>query len=304
MNRTFSTFWGELLKILEYPLFKLGEVDFTLLSLSKLLLLVGLVVGGERMLRRQFTLRVLRRTKMAPSLQYAVAKLLGYVFNLLGIYIALQLVGVNLTSLAILAGAVGVGIGFGLQNIVHNFVSGIIILAERPIAVGDRIEVGGVAGTVSQINLRSTTVLTNDNIAIIVPNSDFISHTVTNWSYGDPRVQMRLPVGVAYGSDVEKLRRVLLEVAAEHPKVLKDPQPTVFFEGFGESALNFELGVWTAEMTHAPRRFRSELYFAMERKLRENQIDIPFPQRDLHLRSGAFVLPPKDSSEISRGSGT
>jgi len=186
-----------------------------------------------------------------------------------------------------------------LQNIIHNFVSGIIILAERPIALGDRVEVAGVAGTVSKIRLRSTEIITNDNISIIVPNSDFITHPVTNWSHGDPRVQIRLPVGVAYGTDVEKLKTVLLEVATENAHVLKTPEPSVYFDGFGDSALLFELGVWTSEMTHSPRRFRSELNFAIERKLRGNKIEIPFPQRDLHLKSGAFVLQPEKNSAPS-----
>ena len=209
--------------------------------------------------------------------------------------------GVNLSSLAVIAGAIGVGIGFGLQNIVNNFVSGIIILAERPITIGDRIEVGNVAGQVTRISLRSTTVVTNDNISIIVPNSDFISSAVTNWSHGDPRVRMRLAVGVAYGTDTEKLREGLIEVAKNNPKVLTEPAPTVFFIGFGESSLDFELAVWTADMTAKPRRFRSELFFAIEKKLREMKIEIPFPQRDFHLRSGEFKLaspaPPDEPKE-------
>jgi small-conductance mechanosensitive channel len=213
-------------------------------------------------------------------------------------------VGVNLSSLAVVAGAVGVGIGFGLQNIVHNFVSGIIILVEQPIALGDRVEVSGVAGRVARIRLRSTEVITNDNISIIVPNSDFIAHPVTNWSHGDPRVQMRIPVGVAYGADVAKLRTLLLEIAAENPKVLKSPEATVYFEAFGDNALLFELGVWTSDMAHSPRRFRSELNFAIERKLRENNIQIPFPQRDIHLRSGTFVLQTKAAASDETQSGT
>jgi small-conductance mechanosensitive channel len=248
-----------------------------------------MVVVVEFLLRRYFVRRILQRTRLDPPVQFAIARIGGYTFIALGFYISLQVVGLNLTSLAVVAGALGVGIGFGLQNIVHNFVSGLIILAERPIAIGDRIEVGNVAGQVRQIRLRSTTIVTNDNISYIVPNSDFITNTVINWSHGDPRVRMRLSLGVAYGSDLEKLQKVLLEVANEHPKVMKDPAPTVFFVGFGESSLDFELGVWTMEMTYQPRRFRSELYFAIEKKLRENKIVIPFPQRDLHLRSGTLA---------------
>ena len=287
-----SRFLADLQKIMDYPLLRLGQSQFTAFDIIKLLILLSGVLLAEYSLRRHFVTRVLRRTRLDASLQFAVAKIGGYLFIVLGFYISLQVVGINLTSLAVVAGAIGVGIGFGLQNVINNFVSGLIILAERPIAIGDRIEIGGVAGQVRQIRLRSTTVVTNDNIAIIVPNSDFISHTVTNWSYGDPKVRLRLAVSVAYGTDLEKLQRLLLEVAREHPKVLQQPEPAVFFSGFGESSLHFELGVWTQEMTFQPRRFRSELYFAMEKKLRENKIEIPFPQRDVHLRSGTV------SSEI------
>ena len=276
-------------KIFDYRLFKLGDSYLTVSGLLELIILLALVLAVEWILRRYIVRRALQRTRLEPSLQFAIARIGGYAFIALGFYISLQVVGLNLTSLAVVAGAVGVGLGFGLQNIVHNFVSGLIILAERPIAIGDRIEISGVAGQVQQIRLRSTTVITNDNIAYIVPNSDFITNTVTNWSHGDLRVRIRLPIGVAYGTDLKKLEKLLLEVALAHPKVLREPGPSVFFLGFGDSSLNFELGVWTSEMTFQPRRFRSELFFAMEEKLRQNQIEVPFPQRDLHLRSGNFI---------------
>jgi len=273
-------------KFLQYPLIKLGEGNLTVGTLIQLLVMLAGVLLAESVSRRYLLGRILRRTRFAPSLQFTIAKITGYVFIALGFYIALQIVGLNLTSLAVVAGAIGVGIGFGLQNIVHNFVSGLIILAERPITIGDRVEVGNVAGQVKEIRLRSTTVVTNDNIAIIVPNSDFITQRVTNWSHGDPRVRLRLPVGVAYGTDLQKLQCVLIEVASEHPKVLREPAPSVFFNGFGDSALNFELAVWTSEMTFQPRRFKSELYFAIDKKFRENQIEVPFPQRNIRVRSG------------------
>lgn len=296
MGQALQDFLEQLNRILVFPLFKLGETDITLSTLFKLALLVAFVVVLERILRRQLLRRLLRYTRLTASLQFAISRLVGYTFIALGCYIALQLVGINLTSLAVIAGAIGIGLGFGLQNIVNNFVSGLIILAERPIGIGDRIEVGDVAGQVKQIRLRSTTVVTNDNITIIVPNSNFISDTVTNWSYGDPRVRIRLPVGVAYGTDPRKVERVLLEAARAHPKVLAEPAPSVFFNGFGESSLDFDLAVWTEEMTFNPRRLRSDLYFGIEAKLRENDIEIPFPQRDLHLRSGAFVLKQEEKS--------
>ena len=290
MNTSTNVFFGGLQQILDYPLIKFGQTEFTPLSIAKILAWLMLVLVLQYFLRGMIIQRVLKRTRLDAPLQFAIGKFAGYVFVALGFYVALQVNGVDLSSLAVIAGALGVGLGFGLQNVVHNFVSGLIILAERPIAIGDRVEVGEVAGQISRISLRSTTVVTNDNICIIVPNSDFISHKVTNWSYGDPKVRIRLPIGVAYDTDVEKLRRVLLEVATAHAKVLREPAPELFFHGFGDSSLDFELGVWTAEMTAKPRRFRSELYYAIEKALRENQIEIPFPQRDLHLRSGTFVV--------------
>jgi small-conductance mechanosensitive channel len=293
MSETTSQWWTVIQKVINYPLFELGDNDLTLSRILKLLVVVALVLVAERYLRRVLRRRVLARTKLDPDLQYAVSRFVGYCFIAVGFFFAFKVIHLDLSAFAVIVGGLGVGIGFGLQNIISNLVSGLIILAERPIAMGHRIEVGNVAGQVTQIKMRSTTVVTNDNITIIVPNSNFITNAVTNWSYGDPKVRLRLPVGVAYGSDVEKLRRVLLEVAAENPAVLAEPAPTVRFLGFGDSALNFELAVWTIEMAQHPTRFRSDLFFAIERKLRENQIEIPFPQRDLHLRSGKLVLETK-----------
>jgi small-conductance mechanosensitive channel len=244
------------------------------------------VIIIERIVQKQLIRRFLSRTKLQSSLQFGLSRIIGYTLIAVGFYVAFQLVGVDLSSLAIIAASLGVGVGFGLQNIINNFVSGIIILAERPISIGDRIEVAGVAGRVTKIQLRSTTVVTNDNITMIVPNADFISNTVTNWSHGDPKVRIRVPVGVAYGSDLKLLQQLLLEAAGEHPKALRDPSPVVLFTEFGDSSLNFELGVWTQEMTATPVHFTSEMNFIIEQKLRENDIEIPFPQRDLHVRSG------------------
>jgi len=290
MDETPNPFLEYALQILNHPLFTVGASKITFLSIFKLLLMIAAVFLIARLLRQYFLAKVLARTRLQSSIQYAISKVAGYAMIAFGLYVALYMVGIDLSALAVVAGAIGVGIGFGLQNIVNNFFSGLILLAERPLTIGDRVEVSGVAGLVSDINLRSTTLLTNDNISVIVPNSDFITNAVVNWSHGDPKVRMRLPFGVAYGSDVEKLRRVVPEMASRHPQVLADPPPTIFFSGFGDSSLNFELVVWTAEMTTRPRRFHSDLYFGLEKVLRESQIEIPFPQRDLHVRSGSFVL--------------
>ncbi len=301
MNETLDHWWAEIQTIFNQPLIELGDSNLTLNSIFKLLLVMLLVVVSERYLRRILRKRILARTHMEPDLQYAVSRFVGYCFIAVGFFFAFRVIHLDLSSLAVIVGGLGIGIGFGLQNIVSNFVSGLIILAERPIAIGHRVEVGGVAGQITKISLRSTVVVTNDNITIIVPNSNFITNPVTNWSHGDPKVRLRLPIGVAYGSDVEKLRRVLLEIAAENPAVLKEPAPMVRFLEFGDSSLNFELAVWTIDMARSPTRFRSDLYFAIERKLRENNIEVPFPQRDLHLRSGTFVLETKTGGPIEAG---
>ena len=243
MNETLQVIWDFIVKAWITELF--GPDTVTIGGILLLVFLFASVIIVERILQRLLIRRFLSKTRLQPSLQYGLSRIFGYTLIAIGFYVAFQAVGFDLSSLAIVAASLGVGVGFGLQNIINNFVSGIIILAERPISIGDRIEVAGVAGRVTKIQLRSTTVVTNDNITMIVPNADFISNTVTNWSHGDPKVRIRVPVGVAYGSDLKLLQRVLLEAAAEHPKALRDPSPVVLFNEFGDSSLNFELGVWT-----------------------------------------------------------
>ena len=284
MNETLQAIWDFIVKAWTTELF--GADTVTIGGILLLVFLFASVIIVERILQRLLIRRFLSKTRLQPSLQYGLSRIFGYTLIAIGFYVAFQAVGFDLSSLAIVAASVGVGVGFGLQNIINNFVSGIIILAERPISIGDRIEVAGVAGRVTKIQLRSTTVVTNDNITMIVPNADFISNTVTNWSHGDPKVRIRVPVGVAYGSDLKLLQQLLLEAAGEHPKALRDPSPVVLFNEFGDSSLNFELGVWTQEMTATPIHFTSQMNFIIEQKLRENDIEIPFPQRDLHVRSG------------------
>jgi small-conductance mechanosensitive channel len=160
------------------------------------------------------------------------------------------------------------------------------------------VEVAGIAGQVQQIRARSTVIITNDNIAMIVPNTKFIDSPVTNWTYGDPRVRFRIPIGVAYGSDLAKVQEALLAAGRENPNTLLDPAPSVFLDKFGENSIDFELVVWSSEMSYRPRRFRSDLNFAIERRLREAGIEIAFPQRDLHIRSGVLKV-----ENVSAGEG-
>lgn len=268
------------------------------LSLVQMFLLIALLIGvfwfSSRTKRFLFN-RFLVKSGLDRALQYAIAQIVSNLVLVIGIFIVLENTGIHLGALTVFAGAVGVGVGFGLQNIASNFISGLVILAERPITIGDRVEVAGVVGQVQQIRARSTVILTNDNIAMIVPNSKFIDSPVTNWTYSDPRVRFRVPIGVAYGSDVNKVREALIAAGRSNSHVLEDPAPSVFLNKFGESSIDFELVVWSSEMSHRPSRFKSDLNFAIEEKLREAGIEIPFPQRDLHIRSG--TLKPERAGE-------
>ncbi len=263
------------------------------LSLLQIFLLVALLIVvfwiSSRTKRFLFN-RLLAESGLDRSLQYAIAQIVSNIVLVVGIFVVLENTGIHLAALAVFAGAVGVGVGFGLQNIASNFISGLVILAERPITIGDRVEVAGIVGRVHQIRARSTVILTNDNIAMIVPNSKFIDSPVTNWHYGDPRVRFRLPVGVAYGSDINKVREALIAAAREHSATLNDPEPTAFLEKFGDSTIDFELVAWTQEMSYKPRRFRSDLNYLIYKHLTAAGIEIPNPQRDLHIRSGVLKI--------------
>jgi small-conductance mechanosensitive channel len=261
------------------------------LSLLQIFLLIALLVAvfwiSSRTKRFLFN-RVLAQSGLDRALQYAIAQIISNVVLVVGVLIVLENTGIHLGALTVFAGAVGVGVGFGLQNIASNFISGLVILAERPITIGDRVEVAGITGQVQQIRARSTVIRTNENIMMIVPNTKFIDSPVTNWTYGDPRVRFRIPVGVAYGSDIPKVRDALLAAGRENPNTLKDPAPSVFLEKFGDNSIDFQLVVWSSEMSARPSRYRSDLNFAIEQKFREAGIELPFPQRDLHIRSGTL----------------
>ena len=223
-------------------------------------------------------------TQLEPGVRISVGRLIHYALVLLGFSLALGALGIDLRNLTILAGAFGVGIGFGLQNIVNNFVSGLILLFERPVKVGDIVQVGGEWGQIKSLGLRSTVIRTYDQSEIIVPNSDLVSNQVTNWTLTDRQARVVVPVGVAYGSDVPKVMGILSEVADKNPAVLRDPERQILFRGFGDSSLDFELRVWIADVMER-LVVLSDLLQAIDRRFREEGVEIPFPQRDLHLRS-------------------
>jgi small-conductance mechanosensitive channel len=219
-----------------------------------------------------------------------VSVLLQYGLTFIGLIVILQVGGLDLSSLTFLASVLGVGIGFGLQNIANNFVSGVIISFERPIQVGDFVRVGHLLGTVERIGARSTEIQTADRVSIIVPNSRFLEHEVINWSHGDPLSRLRIPIGVAYGSDIARVRAALLEAAVGHQDLVAEPHPEVEFSGFGDSALNFELEVWTRN-PREQKRIKSALNYRIEANLRRYGIVVPFPQRTLHIAPAQVETP-------------
>jgi potassium efflux system protein len=227
---------------------------------------------------------VLPQRRIDLGIQLSITRLVHYAFMLIGFLLAVGMLGFNMTNLTILGGALGVGIGFGLQAIVNNFVSGLILLFERPVKVGDTIQVGEETGEVKELGLRATVVQTFDLAEMVIPNGDLVTGMVTNWTLQARRVRVRVPVGVAYGSDVEQVLHILKQCGQEHPLVLDNPQPVPLFLGFGASSLDFELRVFIADMSERVG-VRSDLNRAINTALAEAGIEIPFPQNDLHLRS-------------------
>jgi len=271
-------------RVLSVPLFKLGHVPVTPISLMKFVVFLLILTLVSRA-GREFVRSLAARTSMDLGQQDAVARLSGYAVFALALIVGLESAGINLNSLLVVGGAVGIGVGFGLQTIANNFISGLILLIERPIKLGDRVDVGGTQGDVVRIAVRSTWVRTNDNVVIIIPNSEFVANRITNWTANDRQVRFSVPIGVSYGSDPEHVREVLVKAALEHPGVMQLPAPEVRFVGFGSSSLDFELRVWTTEHVQTPKTLISDLLFSIFRTFRLNGIEIPFPQRDLHLKT-------------------
>ncbi len=283
--------WFDFIKdLFRTPILKVGSADLTIGTILYLIVFVVLLLYLTGKLKAWIEERLLAQSRMDIGVRQATGSIVRYILVTIGFMIILETAGIDLSALTVLVGAVGIGVGFGLQNITNNFVSGLIILFERPIKVGDRVDVGNITGNVVNISPRATTIVTNDNIAIIVPNSEFISSRVINWSYTNRDVRLNFPVGVSYKSDPEIVRKLLLEVAASHPGVLKERNADVLLEEFGDSSLNFILRVWTRDYATTPGVLRSDLNYAISKKFKEHGIEIPFPQRDIHIRSDALEL--------------
>lgn len=278
-----------LISSLVSKLIPLGNSSYSVLDLFILVGLFTSVVFLAGTAKKVLRSRVLRLTGLSRAAQETVAQIATYGMIFLGTIVVLQLWGLDLSSLTIFASVIGVGIGLGLQGIAKEFISGLVLIFERPIRVGDFVNVGDLMGTVERISVRSTEIRTLDEVSIIIPNSRFLEGEVVNWTHHSPVSRLKLPVGVAYGSNLSTVRAALIDAAKEHPDVLSEPAPKVFFTGFGDHCLHFDLLIWIAE---PPKQFRikSDLYFRIEAILRHRHIEIPFPQQDLHIRSGSLPL--------------
>lgn len=283
--------------VLNFNLFTINQTPITVSSLLMFFLFLLMFNLLSRFIRRVVMARALRALQVDEGIRFTLGRITHYVIMLVGAVVAFQFIGIDFSGLAVIFGLLSVGIGFGLQNVASNFISGLILLLERPIRIGDRVTVGNTQGDVMAINIRSTTIRTLNNVSIIMPNSEFVSSAVTNWSHGDPKVRMDLPVGVSYNSDLDTVSKALLEVAGENKSLLLQPKPEVHLIEFGDSSWNMQLRVWLPEPTRY-ERVRNELNCAIVHKFRQYGVEIPFPQRDLHLRSTL----PIPISKVANGS--
>jgi len=261
-----------------------GSVSLSLGDVAVFLVTVGGALVLASVVRFVLGEEVYPRVLLPRGVPYAVSTLIRYAIILTGFVVAILALGVDLNRVTLLAGALGVGVGIGLQSAVANFVAGLILLLERRIHVGDSVQIGDLQGQVRQIGSRASTIRTWDGADVIVPNASLTSERVTNWTLSDRLRRVALPIGVAYTADPERVMAILRDVARAHPKALADPAPVALCTGFGESALNFELRVWTARSEEA-ETVSSQLAVAVHAALVAAKIEIPFPQRDVHIRA-------------------
>lgn len=277
-------FFENLLGAMTTPIFFVGDTHLSISAIVKLLILAIFTFIIARLISEGIKRSLLVRMGLDRGSREAISTIISYVFATFGCIFVLQGAGINLTSLTVLAGVVGIGFGFGSQNLASNFISGLTLLFEHQIRVGDFIEIDNLLGTVETISIRSTIIKTIDGLFVIIPNIKFVETNIINWSYRDPRCRLRIPVGVAYGSDPVIVTEALLIAARIESNVLSHPSPKVWFRGFGDNALNFELLVWIDQPQESDA-IKSAVNFLIDYEFRHRSIEIPFPQRDLWLRN-------------------
>lgn len=284
MYQTLQSVFHQLFSVFTDIRFTIGGTIITLASIIQAIILLLVIIFIARALKLLLRKHLLSRLGIDATNREAIATIISYSLAIISFLIVLQLTGINVASLAVIAGGLGIGVGFGLQSITKNFISGLTLLTEQKLKVGDFIEFSGLSGYVKEVSLRSTLIRTRDGGDVVVPNSELVDNHVLNWTYDSYIARIKVPVGVAYGSDPSLVTETLLQAAYQDASVVHDPAPRVVFQGFGDSSLNFELWVWVTRIDDEPF-IKSSLNFAIEYNLRQNQIVIPFPQRDLWLKN-------------------
>ena len=295
LDQSLREFWSR-------PYSGLGSFGLTVTYVIRTVVFLAVLWFVTRMTSTLLRRRILDKTWLDEGQKFSLQRVVTYSLFSIGALTGLHALGVDLSSVAVFGGALGIGLGFGFQTIAKNFASGLILLVEQPVKVGDRVEVGNLLGDIVHIGSRGTWIRTNENVVMIVPNSEFIEGRVTNWTANDRSVRINVPLGVSYDSDPKHVRSVLLRVARDHPDVLDTPPSDVVFTGFGDNSIDFELRVWTTKQVTTPKVIASDLYFELFAAFKEEGLEIPFPQRDLHLRSGSQTVPAL-SDAASRSAG-
>jgi small-conductance mechanosensitive channel len=298
---TFMEYWHELVTAFTTELLKIGNTSISMSSLLKLIAFVVLAFWVSRIARLGLA-RLMRSRSVQQSTIYAMDRLSHYAILVIGLVLGLSAVGFDFSTFALIAGALGLGIGLGIQPLVVNFFAGLILLLDRSLKVGDYVELeSGITGRVRKINMRYTIVTSNDNVDVLVPNSEFVAGRVVNWTHDDEAARLHIPFGVAYGTDKDLVKRAALEAAASVPPEmahLGDRPPQVWFVGFGDSSLDFELLIWLgAENVRRPGAVKAAYLWEIHTALYKYEIEIPFPQRDLHLRT-AFGMKDESAREL------
>lgn len=263
-----------------------GKYQISIYSIIQTLIVLTTIFWLTTLLMRWINKRIGRVESLHPSSRALIQKIIMIVFYIVAFFFTMGTLGIDLSSLTVIGGAVGIGLGFGLQKIASNFISGLILLLERSLQIGDMVEMAdGTLGIVRKNGARYTLIETFDARDIMVPNEDFIVGRVVNWTFTNKKGRVEMNIGVAHKSDLELAKSIILETAMNHPMALKDPKPECFLRSFGESAINFKLFVWVADITHINYSIQDEILFTIWHKFKDNNIELPYPQRDVHIRT-------------------
>lgn len=280
----------ELLEFLNSITFPLGETNLSLLGILSALFTISIAWFVASLLGKLIGMQIDRIKPWSPSLRVLLRKLTSLGLQAIAVVVALDLVGFDLATLTIFGGALGLGIGFGLQKIVSNLVSGVILLTDHSIKPGDVIEVEGTYGWINNLKARYVSIITRDGTEHLIPNETLITERVINWSFTDQNVRLKIPIGVSYKSDIHLVKKLILQAADDVPRVLTSPPPMCQLVGFGDSSVDFELRIWINDPPNGTANVKSDVLFRVWDLFKENNIEIPFPQRDVHFDAHPSVL--------------